>query len=282
MIAALASALVLSSISGPAGPAVIRPVPCVAAILINAETGEVLHEQDADLSRGPASLVKMMVELIILEDVEAGRIALSDTVKASTHASTMGGSQVFLKEGEVQTVHALLQAAAIASANDAAVALAEHASGSEEKFVERMNARAKQLGCSGTKFVNVHGLDLPRQGRAVTTARDLTIIARALIRHPLALEFASTWRAPFRDGEFWLDNTNKLLRKCDGLDGLKTGWTPRAGGCFCATASRDGVRLVSVVMGAPGGLGRFNVTKQLLDDGFSAVAPPSEPAAETH
>jgi D-alanyl-D-alanine carboxypeptidase (penicillin-binding protein 5/6) len=281
MIAALASALVLSSISGPAGPAVIRKVPCVSAILVNAQTGEVLHEQDADLSRGPASLVKMMVELIVLEDVEAGRIALSDTVRASTHASTMGGSQVFLKEGEVQTVRALLQAAAIASANDAAVALAEHASGSEQEFVERMNARAKQLGCTGTTFVNVHGLDLPRQGRAVTTARDLTIIARALIKHRLALELASTWRAPFRDGEFWLDNTNKLLRKCEGLDGLKTGWTPRAGGCFCATARRDGVRLVSVVMGAPGGLGRFNVTKQLLDDGFAAVAPP-EGAAKTH
>ena len=175
MIAALASALILSSVSGPAGPVVIRPVPCVAAILVDAETGEVLHEQDADLPRSPASLVKMMVELIVLEDIEAGRIALSDTVRASTHASTMGGSQVYLKEGEVQTVRALLQAAAIASANDAAVALAEHAAGSEEKFVQRMNARAQQLGCTGTKFVNVHGLDLPGQGRAVTTARSSVV-----------------------------------------------------------------------------------------------------------
>jgi D-alanyl-D-alanine carboxypeptidase (penicillin-binding protein 5/6) len=255
----------------------------VAAILVDARSGRVLHEQDADLPRSPASLVKMMVELLILEDVEAGRIALSDTVRASTHASTMGGSQVFLKEGEAQTVRALLQAAAIASANDAAVALAEHVSGTEANFVQRMNRRAQELGCAGTKFVNVHGLDLSGQGRAVTTARDLTRIARQLVKHPLALELSSTWRAPFRDGEFWLDNTNKLLRKCDGLDGLKTGWTPRAGGCFCATANRDGVRLVSVVLGAPSGLGRFNVTRQLLDDGFSVVAPlPADGAAKTH
>jgi D-alanyl-D-alanine carboxypeptidase (penicillin-binding protein 5/6) len=174
-------------------------------------------------------------------------------------------------------VHALLQAVAIASANDAAVALAEHVAGSESAFVERMNRRARRLGCRSTRFTNVHGLDLRRQERAVTTARDLVRIGRALLRHPIALELSSTRRAPFRGGVFWLNTTNKLLGRMDGVDGLKTGWTPRAGGCFCATAERDGVRLVSVVLGAPAGTGRFDVTRRLLEDGFAvAGSPPSE------
>lgn len=278
MITALASILVLSSVSAPAA---IRPVPCVSAILLNVSTGKVIHEQDADIPRSPASLVKMMTELLIMEDVEAGRLALSDSVTTSANASTMGGSQVYLKEGEVETVYALLQATAIASANDAAVALAEHVAGSEAAFVERMNRRAKELDCKGTTFVNVHGLDIGK-GRNVTTARDLMRIARALVSHPLALELSSTRRAPFRNGEFWLDSTNKLLSKCQGVDGLKTGWTPRAGACFVATAHRQGVRLVSVVLGAPRGLGRFEVTEQLLEDGFASVLPASDGVTRTN
>jgi D-alanyl-D-alanine carboxypeptidase (penicillin-binding protein 5/6) len=181
----------------------------------------------------------------------------------------MGGTQVYLREGETQTVRDLLAATVIASANDAAVALAEHLAGSETAFVERMNRRARELGCHATRFVNAHGLDLKGQGHATTTARDLALIARTLIRHPLSLELASTRRAPFRGGEFWLESTNHLLGRVKGVDGLKTGWTPRAGACFCATAERGRIRLISVVLGAPRGEGRFEVTKQLLEDAFA-------------
>lgn len=269
MIVSVLASVLLVPASGSAIPASIRPVPCASVILLDARNGAVLHEQNADAVRGPASLVKMMVELVVLEEVAARRISLNERVRASAHAATMGGTQVFLREGETQTVRALLAAAAIASANDAAVALAEHVAGSESAFVERMNRRAKELGCKATRFTNAHGLDLKGQPHATTTARDLALIAKALVRHPLALELASTRRAPFRDGEFWLETTNHLLGRVDGVDGLKTGWTPRAGACFCATAERDRTRLISVVLGAPRGEGRFHVTKQLLEDAFA-------------
>lgn len=279
MLTAIASLILLPAVTGPApaGPSAVRPVSSASCLLMDARTGAVLHEQQASRRRAPASLVKMMVELILLEEIEAGRLALADSVTASAHASTMGGSQVFLAHNERQTVHALLQALVIASANDASVALAEHVAGSEAAFVERMNARARGLGCRATRFTNVHGLDLYRQERAYTTAHDLAVIARALVGHPLALELASTRRAPFRGGAFWLDTTNKLLGK-GGVDGLKTGWTPRAGGCFCATAERNGVRLISVVLGAQGG--RFHVTERLLEDGFRVALHEAERARD--
>jgi len=272
MFAVPALLLLAAAPAAPARPAPVRidPVPCASAILVDVRSGAVLHEQDADVARAPASLVKMMVQLLVLQEIAEGGLSLSDSVLTSRNAATMGGSQVYLKEGEVQTVHALLQAVAIASANDAAVALAERVAGSEAAFVERMNRKALRLGCRSTHFTNVHGLDLRRQERAVTTARDLSIIARALLQHPLALELASTRRAPFRGGVFWLDNTNKLLGRCEGVDGLKTGWNPRAGACLAATAERDGARLLTVVLGAPGGTGRFDVSRELLDAGFAA------------
>jgi D-alanyl-D-alanine carboxypeptidase len=249
-------------------PLDIRPLPCASAILIEAETGAVLYQQNADEKRGPASLVKMMVQLITFEEIEAGRHSLDEIVTTSANASTMGGSQVYLKQGETQTLEAMLDAIIIASANDAAMAVAEHIGGDEASFVKRMNEEAKRIGCTGTTFANVHGLDLRGKPRNVTTARDLAMIARNLVRHPKALEISSTWRMPFRNGEFWLNNTNKLLRDCDGLDGLKTGWTPRAGGCFVGTARRDGVRLIAVVLKAPSGTGRFRVAKRLLESGY--------------
>ncbi len=251
-------------------PLDLDPLPCESVLLMEPETGTVLYEQNADERRGPASLVKMMLQLIVFEAIEGGELSMADSVSTSANASTMGGSQVFLREHEVQTVEAMLDAVIIASANDASMALAEHIAGSEEAFVERMNARARELGCRGTTFANVHGLDLRGQNRNVTTARDLGIMAAALVKYPHALEVSSTWRKPFRGGEFWLDNTNKLLRDFDGLDGLKTGWTPRAGGCFVGTAERDGVRLVAVVLAAPSGRGRFRVTGELLEAGFAA------------
>jgi len=249
-------------------PLEIAPLPCASAILVEAETGAVLYEQNADEARGPASLVKMMLQLVIFDEIAAGRLALGDSVTTSPNASTMGGSQVFLKDGEVQTVESLLDAIIMASANDAAVAMAEHVAGSESACVERMNAKAREIGCRNTAFVNVHGLDLRRGGRNVTSARDLSIMARELVRHPKALEISSTRRKAFRGGEFWLDNTNLLLGDFEGLDGLKTGWTPRAGGCFVGTAHRDGVRLVAVVLRAPPGKGRFRVAAQLLEAGY--------------
>lgn len=265
--------------ASPLEPTVVRSlaakvdpgrVNAKAAILLEAETGTVLFEQNADAVRGPASLVKMMLQLLVFEDVAAGKVGWDQEIEASANASTMGGSQVFLKQGEKQTLAALIDAVAIASANDASMAIAEHLAGDEASFVRRMNERAAELGCENTTFVNVHGLDLRRQGRNVTTARDLGRIAAALVRHDGALEVASTWRKPFRGGEFWLDNTNKLLRKFDGLDGLKTGWTPRAGGCFVGTAERDEVRLVAVVLAAGSGRSRFQVAAKLLDAGFDA------------
>jgi D-alanyl-D-alanine carboxypeptidase (penicillin-binding protein 5/6) len=269
LIALVLTALTLLPVAASTSPASIRSVPCASVILVDAKSGSVLHEQNADAVRGPASLVKMMVELIVLEEVAAKRISLNERVKTSAHAATMGGTQVYLKEGETHTVRELLAAAAIASANDAAVALAEHVAGSEPAFVERMNRRAKELGCKSTRFANAHGLDLRGQSQATTSARDLALIARALVRHPLALELSSTRRAPFRDGKFWLESTNHLLGRLDGVDGLKTGWTPRAGACFCATAERARTRLISVVLGAPRGEGRFSVTRQLLEDAFA-------------
>jgi D-alanyl-D-alanine carboxypeptidase (penicillin-binding protein 5/6) len=266
----------------------VRPgrIPCRAGILVEAETGAVLWSHEADARRGPASLVKMMLMLETLRDVAAGKVALSDSITTSANASTMGGSQVFLKHGEVQTLQALLEAVGIASANDAAMAIAEHLEGSEEAFVKRMNAAAKELGCTQTEFVNVHGLDLRGQGRNDTSARDLARIARELVRYDEALRISSTWRKPFRGGEFWLDNTNKLLREFDGLDGLKTGWTPRAGGCFVGTAKRDGVRLIAVILAAQPGRERFEVTADLLEAGYAAeptwveVIRPGDPVAD--
>ena len=251
-------------------PLNVGPFPCDSAILVEAETGAVLYEQNADKSRPPASLVKMMLQVIVFQEIEAGRLSWTDEVHTSANASTMGGSQVYLKHGERQEVLALMQAVVISSANDAAMALAEHIAGNEEAFVARMNEEASRIGCTGTKFANVHGLDLRWQDQNLTTARDIALIAQELIRHPRALELSSTWRAPLRGGEFWLDNTNKLLKRYDGLDGLKTGYTSRAGGCFCGTALRDGVRLISVVMRSHPGRARFDVSARLLDAGYAA------------
>jgi D-alanyl-D-alanine carboxypeptidase (penicillin-binding protein 5/6) len=283
-----------SSLVGPTvvrclmAPVAVGPEPCASAILIEAETGAALWEQDADEPRSPASLVKIMLQLLVLQEVERGTLALTDSVTTSARASRMGGSQVFLMDGEKQTLGALLEAIAISSANDAAFAVAEHVAGNEAAFVARMNEEATRLGCKGTRFENVHGLDEWNRPKNVTTARDIATIARALVQHEHALTLSSTWRAPFRGGEFWLESTNLLLRKyggVEGLDGLKTGYTWRAGGCFCGTASRNGVRLISVVMGARPGHHRFLISRDLLEAGFAGrpvrldVAESGEPFA---
>lgn len=250
-------------------PLEIPPLACASAILVEAETGTVLYTQNSDETRQPASLVKMMLQLLVYEDLAAGKLRLDDAICATRNAATMGGSQVFLQERETRTLADLLDAVAIASANDASMAIAEHVAGSEAAFVERMNEEACRLGCTRTHFANVHGLDLRKQPRNETCARDLATIACALVRFPRALEISSTRTKAFRGGGFQLDNTNKLLGRFRGLDGLKTGWTPRAGGCFVATAQRDGVRLIGVVLAAEPGRSRFREAERLLHAGYS-------------
>ena len=244
--------------------------PYAAAILLEAESGTVLFAHHPDRQRSPASTQKLVLELVVLEMVKAGEISLEDSVWVSRRAARTGGSQVFLKRGEVFTLRELMEAAAIASANDACVAIAEHISGSTAGFVKLMNKRAQSLGMHKTRVVNVHGLDnTPRSKGNLSTARDLSEIARALLAHPEALEWSSTRRKPFRNGKFTLRATNKLLGRFRGLDGLKTGYTRRAGSCLVSTAMRHDMRLISVILGASSTRVRNRETRRLLTWGFN-------------
>jgi len=239
-------------------------------VLIDAETGEVLLEKMAHEQREPASMVKMMTELLILEKIEEGGIRLTDTVTVSARASRMGGSQVYLKHNERFTVEELLMALAIHSANDAAAALAEFHSGSMEAFVDLMNMRAEDLGLENTIFRSVHGLppDWGQEGD-LSTAYDLAMLGRELTRFPEARRWAATARAPFRDGEFTLYNPNKLIGRFRGLDGIKTGHHSGAGYCVTASATRQGHRLIAVVMGCSSDESRATETSRLLTYGFN-------------
>jgi serine-type D-Ala-D-Ala carboxypeptidase (penicillin-binding protein 5/6) len=249
----------------------MSPVRAVSAILIEPTTGEILYEQSADLPRAPASIAKLMLELVVLERVERGELRLDEPVQVSAWASKIGGSQVYLAEGEVFPLEDLLRAIVISSANDACVAVAEHVAGTADSFVDLMNIRAREIGLTSTHYVNVHGLDdEPGQGN-VTSARDISTIARRLVAMPHVLGWSSTQEAPFRDGKFLLQNTNKLLGDFPGLDGLKTGYTRKAGFCLCATAERKGMRFISVVMGAESNKMRFQETAHLLGAGFSQL-----------
>jgi len=215
-------------------------------------------------------MLKMMTELIVLEHMAEGELKLDESVKVSAKASKMGGSQVYLKHGEIFTVEELLHALAIHSANDAAVALAEHVAGSTEAFIDLMNMRAQDMGMANTEFHTVHGLPPGwRQEPDMTTARDMAILGRALLEHPRALEWSSQATAPFRGGAFTLYNPNKLIGKYRGLDGLKTGYHGQAGYCVTATAVQKDVRLLSVVMGCPTDRGRATETTRLLSYGFN-------------
>jgi D-alanyl-D-alanine carboxypeptidase (penicillin-binding protein 5/6) len=240
------------------------------AILVDARTGLVLAGKDPDVRRQPASMTKMMTELIVLERLAEGDLAWEDTVVVSAHASNMGGSQVYLAHREEFTVEELLGAVAIHSANDASVALAEHTAGSVEAFVDLMNYRAQELGMINTQFHSVHGLPPGRGQRPdLTTARDMATLGRALLEYPEALEWSRQATAPFRDGEFLMYNPNKLVGKYRGLDGLKTGYHGQAGYCVTATAVQKGVRLLSVVMGCPTDEDRATETTRLLSYGFN-------------
>ena len=244
--------------------------PYAAAILLEAESGTVLFAHRPDVQRSPASTQKLVLELVVLEMIKAGEISLEDSVWVSRRAARTGGSQVFLKRGEVFTLRELMEAAAIASANDACVAIAEHVSGSTTGFVKLMNERTRSLGMHDTRVVNVHGLDNTPRGKGnLSTAHDLSKVARELIlAHPETLEWSSTRRKPFRNGKFMLRATNKLLGRFQGLDGLKTGYTRRAGSCLISTAMRHDMRLISVILGASSSSVRNRETRRLLTWGF--------------
>ena len=245
--------------------------PYAAAILLEAESGTVLFAHRPDVRRSPASTQKLVLELVVLELVRAGKISLDDSVSVSRRAERTGGSQVFLKQGEVFTLRELMEAVAIASANDACVAIAEHISGSTAGFVDLMNKRVQRLGMQDTRCVNVHGLDNTPPGKGnLSTARDLSKIARVLLlAHPEVLQWSSIRRKPFRNGKFMLHATNRLLGRFKGLDGLKTGYTRRAGSCLVSTATRHNMRLISVILGSPSGRVRSRETRRLLSWGFN-------------
>jgi D-alanyl-D-alanine carboxypeptidase (penicillin-binding protein 5/6) len=252
-----------------------NPLPVTSAILIDQISGTVLFEQNADQPLPPASITKVMTLLLVVEAIESGKISLEDKVTASELASSMGGSQIWLMPGEVMTVDELLRAVCIASANDASVALAEHVAGSEDAFIDRMNSRAAELGMTGTSILNCTGLD---EDGHLTTARDIAIASKALIAHPIITEYSTIWMDELRGGETELVNTNRLVRFYPGATGLKTGTTGLAGSCLSATATRDNLSLVAVVMGAPNSDIRFASARGLLDYGFAnftSVAPPS-------
>ena len=243
--------------------------PYVGAIVVDGETGEVLFEDGADRKTYPASVVKMMDLLLVLEAVERGEVALDDAVRITADAAKTGGSQVYLKENEVLVVEDLLYALMIQSANDAAMALAIHVGGSRDGFVSRMNARAEELGMTSTRFTSPHGLP-PSAGQDpdLTTARDISRLARALLARPGAIRYTSTKTYAIRSGQFVMRSHNTLLQSFPGCDGLKTGYFSAAGFSIAATASRGGKRMIAVVLGSESSKIRDQKTRDLLNLGF--------------
>ena len=244
-----------------------------SAILMDAATGTVLFEQDADTPMEPASVTKVMTLLLVMEALDRGEISIDDRVVASETAAAKGGSQVYLEPGEEMSMDEMLKSVVVASANDCATALAEHLAGSEAAFVERMNRRAEELGMTNTHFVNCTGLcDEAQAKEHRTTARDIALMSRALLTHDRIRSYTTIWMDTVRDGRFGLSNTNKLVRFYKGTTGLKTGYTSTAGHCLSASAQRDGIELIAVVLGAKTSSGRFADAKTLLDYGFAGWA----------
>lgn len=240
-----------------------------SAIMIEASTGEILFQKNKDEKLAPASMTKMMSMLLIMEEIENGNLKWDEMITTSEKASSMGGSQIFLKAGEKMTVEDLLKGVAIASGNDAVVALAERVSGSEEQFVKRMNTRAKDLGLKNTNFINATGLTADNH---YSSAYDMSLIAKELVRHEKILEFTSTYEDYLRKdtkSPFWLVNTNRLVRFKEGVDGLKTGFTDEAGYCLTATMKKDNMRLITVVMKEENTSKRSADTTKMLDYGFN-------------
>jgi len=272
---------------------IVLPFPVQAAalevagkssLLMDVATGTVLQESNAHEKLAPASVTKVMTMLLIMEAVDSGKIAMTDTVTASETAAAKGGSQIYLKAGETMSVTDMLKSIAVSSANDCACAMAEHIAGSEEAFVAQMNQKAGELGMKDTTFVNCTGLDDGENAaNHRTSAYDIALMSRELLKnHPDIKKFTTIWMDTVRNGTFGLSNTNKLVRFYQGATGLKTGFTSGAGYCLSATAQRDGMELIAVVMGADTSASRNAACKQLLDYGFAnyAVISPELPEPE--
>lgn len=244
-----------------------------SAILIDAATGTVLFEKNADERLAPASVTKVMTLLLVMEALDRGKIGWDDMVSASEHAASKGGSQIYLEPGEQLCMDEMLKSVVVSSANDCATALAEYVAGSESAFVEQMNARALELGMENTHFVNCTGLDDGENAdEHLTTARDIALMSRALLAHEDIKKYTTIWTDTVRGGSFGLANTNKLVRFYDGTTGLKTGFTQAAGYCLSASAERDGMELIAVVMHCETSTDRFSSAKALLDYGFANYA----------
>lgn len=241
-------------------------VTAPSAVLIEPETMKVLYEKNAHEQRACASVTKVMTLILVMEAIDAGKLNWDQMITASAHAASMGGSDIWLEEGEQMSVRDMVKATVVASANDAAVALAEAVSGTEDEFVRQMNEKAKALGMENTVFKNCNGLD--EEGH-LTTAYDVALMSCELIKHEEIFEFTSIWMDELRDGKTQIVNTNKLLKSYNGITGLKTGTTSQAGSCISATAERDGLSLVAVVLGSETGTDRFKAAATLLDYGFA-------------
>lgn len=262
--------LVLSSLLVVASPVLAAfDIEAESAILMEAETGQILFTKNATEELPPASMTKVMTLLLAMEAVDFNQISLNDTVVASKFASSMGGSQIYLSPKEKMKVKTLLESIAIASANDACVAISEYIGGTEEGFVDMMNEKTSELGLKHTNFINSTGLPT-NNGNHYSSAKDIAIMSRELInKHPKVLDWTDIWIDKIRNGEFTLYNTNDLINYYPGADGLKTGWTDEAGYCLSATAKRDGMRLISVVMKTDSEEARIEESAKLLNYGFS-------------
>ena len=237
-----------------------------AAVLMDEKTGRVLYEKNPREVRACASITKVMTLILIMEAIESGKISMKDSVSASAHAASMGGSDIWLEPGETMTVDEMIKAIVVASANDAAVAMAEYISGSEEEFVCQMNKKAQELQMNDTVFKNCNGLD---EDGHVTSAYDVAVMSRELMKYDKIFDYTSIWIDYLRDGKTQLVNTNKVLKSYKGITGLKTGTTSQAGSCISATAKRDNLSLIAVVLGSATGKDRFKDAAKLLDYGFA-------------
>ena len=267
LIALLAAALLSIPVHADALQSDGVSVPVPSAILMERSTGAILFEKNAYEHLAPASVTKVMTMLLIVEAVDGGVISLDDTVTASAHAASMGGSQIWLEEGEKMSVGEMLKCITVVSANDCCVAMAEHLAGTEEAFVARMNARAAELGMDDTHFVSCSGLS--DSDDHYSCARDIAVMSRELLSHPLIKNYTTIWMDTIRGGEFGLSNTNKLIYYYDGATGLKTGFTSKAMYCLSASAERDGVEYIAVVLHGATSAERFDSAKTLLNYGFA-------------
>ena len=273
MLAIFVLLVLLAGALLPAVRAAELDLPAPSYVLMERSTGEVLLEHNAHERLRPASVTKVMTLLLIMEALDDGRIGWDDMVQTSAAAAAKGGSQIYLEENEQLPLEEMLKSIVVSSANDCACAMAEHIAGSEAAFVEMMNARAEQLGMTDTHFVNCTGLDdEPEAAEHLTTAYDIALMSRELLGHEGIKKYTTIWMDTVRDGQFGLSNTNKLVRFYDGTTGLKTGYTSAAGHCLSASAERNGMELIAVVLHCASSTDRFESAKALLNYGFSNYA----------